>query len=124
MIVDLETVIDLLIAEGVIRGRALEITTKPSHGSCCTCQTCGWDYDNCVCDHNRILSAINSLAASTESELIKERDSLKAKLDEFTKRLCDYRDFVGADSGTVRLRQAQCMVDYVMDAFDYGVKKP
>lgn len=23
--------------------------TKPTHGSCCTCQTCGWPYDDCVC---------------------------------------------------------------------------
>jgi hypothetical protein len=22
---------------------------KPTHGTCCTCQTCGWDYDNCLC---------------------------------------------------------------------------
>jgi hypothetical protein len=22
---------------------------KPTHGTCCTCQVCGWDYDNCLC---------------------------------------------------------------------------
>lgn len=23
---------------------------KPTHGSCCTCQKCGHDYDDCVCN--------------------------------------------------------------------------
>jgi hypothetical protein len=23
---------------------------KPSHGPCCTCQTCGHDYDSCICN--------------------------------------------------------------------------
>ena len=23
---------------------------RPTHGSCCTCQTCGWNYDDCRCD--------------------------------------------------------------------------
>ena len=23
---------------------------KPTHGPCCTCQTCGWHYDDCICD--------------------------------------------------------------------------
>ncbi len=22
---------------------------QPTHGPCCTCQTCGHDYDNCIC---------------------------------------------------------------------------
>lgn len=24
---------------------------KPGHGTCCTCQDCGYDYDNCVCNY-------------------------------------------------------------------------
>ena len=23
---------------------------KPTHGPCCTCQTCGWHYDDCICE--------------------------------------------------------------------------
>ena len=25
---------------------------KPGHGPCCTCQSCGYDYDNCVCQYS------------------------------------------------------------------------
>lgn len=25
--------------------------TKPTHGRCCTCQTCGWDYESCQCNY-------------------------------------------------------------------------
>lgn len=25
---------------------------KPTHGPCCTCQTCGYDFDTCACDFN------------------------------------------------------------------------
>ncbi len=25
---------------------------SPGHGPCCTCQTCGHDYDNCRCQEN------------------------------------------------------------------------
>jgi pentatricopeptide repeat protein len=28
---------------------------KPTHGSCCTCQTCGWDYDNCQCGYSEYI---------------------------------------------------------------------
>jgi hypothetical protein len=28
---------------------------KPTHGPCCTCQTCGHYYDDCICLHNEIL---------------------------------------------------------------------
>jgi len=26
---------------------------KPNHGPCCTCQDCGHDYDNCICQFLR-----------------------------------------------------------------------
>jgi len=32
---------------------------KPSHGSCCTCQTCGYDYDNCNCTIREIIKFID-----------------------------------------------------------------
>jgi hypothetical protein len=40
--------IDALIAEKVI-GVPFR---KPTHGPCCTCGTCGWDYDNCICGYS------------------------------------------------------------------------
>ena len=30
---------------------------KPGHGTCCTCQTCGWDYDNCQCYYSTDIAA-------------------------------------------------------------------
>lgn len=35
-------------------------TTKPSHGPCCTCGTCGWHHDDCVCEHNEIETILKS----------------------------------------------------------------
>ncbi len=31
----------------------------PGHGSCCTCQTCGRDYDDCVCYSNGLIETID-----------------------------------------------------------------
>lgn len=28
---------------------------KPTHGPCCTCQTCGWDFDNCQCGYGKCI---------------------------------------------------------------------
>lgn len=32
---------------------------KPTHGPCCTCQTCGRDHDTCICGHNDTLDALD-----------------------------------------------------------------
>lgn len=40
--------LDALIAASVF-GRPHR---KPTHGTCCTCQTCGWDKDNCECGYS------------------------------------------------------------------------
>ena len=37
--------IDRFISENIFNTKWI----KPTHGTCCTCQTCGWDYDNCMC---------------------------------------------------------------------------
>ena len=39
--------LDALVAE--IMGRPFR---KPTHGSCCTCQTCGYHYDDCQCGYS------------------------------------------------------------------------
>ncbi len=31
---------------------------KPLHGSCCTCQDCGQHVDDCVCESNTIVTAL------------------------------------------------------------------
>lgn len=43
--------IDALIAEKLF-GFSFR---KPTHGTCCTCQTCGWDYENCICGYSQYL---------------------------------------------------------------------
>ncbi len=39
------------------------------HGSCCTCQFCFFDYEQCVCAHNEHLKAINEIFEYDEGEL-------------------------------------------------------
>lgn len=36
---------------------------KPTHGACCTCQTCGFDNDSCECYENsrRVLKSLDKL---------------------------------------------------------------
>ena len=31
---------------------------RGSHGSCCTCQKCGYDFDECVCLSNEIVALL------------------------------------------------------------------
>ena len=30
-------------------------TRRPTHGSCCTCQTCGYGHDECMCQDNALV---------------------------------------------------------------------
>ncbi len=39
---------------------------RPGHGSCCTCQTCGHGYNDCVCDNNGMLKVIDDVFAEYE----------------------------------------------------------
>jgi len=32
---------------------------KPGHGSCCTCQTCGYNYDDCNCTIREVLKDLD-----------------------------------------------------------------
>jgi hypothetical protein len=66
--VKLEEVIKFLWEDGNLKfttdGKPLLIKSphrKPTHGNCCTCQTCGYHYDYCVCDHNNTIDWINKL---------------------------------------------------------------
>lgn len=56
-----EDVICLLMEWTSLRGKKKIDHIKPGHGPCCTCQTCGYHHDDCVCLHNELLDVLNSL---------------------------------------------------------------
>jgi len=55
------SIIDMLITEGYLKGEDSIKKIKFTHGNCCTCQTCGQDHDECVCEHNRLLNFIKKM---------------------------------------------------------------
>jgi len=65
-LVKLEDVIEVLIDEGSLLGKEEASFIKPGHGPCCTCQTCGYNYDDCVCDHNELLNKLKKLKRFSE----------------------------------------------------------
>jgi hypothetical protein len=44
----MDRIVHILIDEGVLKGFCIIPNKIPTHGSCCTCQTCGQSYDECV----------------------------------------------------------------------------
>lgn len=42
---------------------------SPIHGSCCTCQICGYNYDDCVCMHNNLVERIISMFNTSKAQL-------------------------------------------------------
>lgn len=48
-----QAVIDALNAEKRFR--------KPTHGTCCTCSTCGGDIDYCDCERNQMIERLVSI---------------------------------------------------------------
>ena len=58
-------VLKLLEREGIIRSIApMPIAVKPSdrrHGACCYCSTCNHTHDDCVCETNEMLAALDKL---------------------------------------------------------------
>ena len=54
----LKTLYDLEIIKTIL----IQPIKKPRHESCtCHCQDCGWYYDECVCEDNKIITAIKNL---------------------------------------------------------------
>ena len=53
--------IQLLIDDGYLKGSDFIVGVKPTHGNCCTCQTCGYAHEDCVCSHNELLKKIKEL---------------------------------------------------------------
>lgn len=57
-------VLQLLKDLYVVKSVEVQPFIKPSHGPCCTCQTCGYHHDDCVCEDNEIIEAIRNLPKS------------------------------------------------------------
>lgn len=53
--------IDRLVSEGFLRKPEDIVRITPTHGPCCTCQTCGHDYDDCACEDKWLLDIINDV---------------------------------------------------------------
>jgi hypothetical protein len=47
---------------------------KPNHGNCCTCQTCGWDHDNCQCGYSDDWSQAGPLIEEYKIVLVYDYD--------------------------------------------------
>jgi len=68
---------------------------KPGHGPCCTCQECGYYYDECACEDNHKIEAINyveqleSRLASVEAENKKLKEHHALFINEVALRLAD-----------------------------------
>ena len=60
-LIRLYTVVELLVDHGILHGDGVIEPITPSHGPCCTCQSCGFDFDSCVCDHNSLLKDLLEL---------------------------------------------------------------
>lgn len=59
--VKLEDVVRLLMEYGYLQGMWKKEIKKPTHGSCCMCQDCGYWHDECVCLHNETLEELNKV---------------------------------------------------------------
>jgi len=49
----------VLLEQGELMGLEPIKTCRPTHGLCCMCQDCGYGHDECVCDHNELLEALD-----------------------------------------------------------------
>lgn len=56
-----KNLVGYLINYGILKGDKIFENEKPTHGTCCTCQECGRNYDDCVCESNKILTEINKI---------------------------------------------------------------
>lgn len=55
------SVLKMLVAEGYLHTTETKEFIKPTHGSCCTCQTCGYPNDECVCEDNQLIEVVRNL---------------------------------------------------------------
>lgn len=52
--------------EKIIKARIIKC--RPTHGECCTCQTCGQPHDECACDENNIYESLLSAISKLKGE--------------------------------------------------------
>ena len=64
--VDIKDVIAVLVEDGTLKGEEFVPHIKPGHGSCCTCQKCGYHHDDCVCQHNELLGKLLGLVKKVD----------------------------------------------------------
>ena len=57
----INTVLQALYELGIINSKSIKPNKKPGHGSCCTCQSCGYEYSECVCGDNSTIESIKEL---------------------------------------------------------------
>ena len=62
--VRLQDVLDTLHRTGCLQSTEITPFIKPGHGPCCTCQTCGYHHDDCVCEDNDLIQALLDLKAA------------------------------------------------------------
>lgn len=61
------------------RGQKVNITT-PTHGPCCTCQTCGYSFEDCECEINRYINLISHIE-ELQSKNNKQAEFIRKYLD-------------------------------------------
>ena len=71
----------------------IDLTIKPNitpgHGSCCTCQKCGYNYDECNCDVRDIVKGLDQ-AESQIKALMDEKEIAKILHFEFSDGSTDW----------------------------------
>lgn len=65
--VKLEDIVNILKEYADFYGLEKKDHKKPGHGSCCTCQNCGYCYDECVCLHNEILEELKKVIVEVKN---------------------------------------------------------
>lgn len=66
-----EKVEDYFLEQGYIKERIELKTINPTHGNCCTCQSCGYAHEDCICEHNRNIQFLDQL-----NQMLNEKDKL------------------------------------------------
>lgn len=78
----LRKIVEALVSEGVLLGAELKPHMEMPHGSCCCCTVCGHYHEDCVCSHNRIITALTAIFSEfKKSEMIEEQEPTYESLE-------------------------------------------
>ena len=61
----IDEILALLYNMGYINNPEQMPIKKPTHGSCCTCQTCGYYHDECICEDNILIAGLIDILPPT-----------------------------------------------------------